>query len=52
VFGGTFNMSRGCLTETASLPFYFSDPAVVVYFLLWLVVPLVVGYRLFDGTDL
>jgi ABC-2 type transport system permease protein len=54
--GGNASMSQAgavaCTPENGGLPFYFSDPAVVVYFLLWLVVPLVVGYYLFEGTDL
>jgi len=41
-----------CNPTNGSLPFYYSDPAVLVYFLLWLVVPLVVGYRLFSAADL
>ena len=54
--GGNASMSPAggiaCTPENGGLPFYFSDPAVAVYFLLWLVVPLVVGFYLFDGADL
>lgn len=35
-----------------SVPWYFSDAAVLVLFLLWLVVPLLVGYYLFRRADL
>jgi hypothetical protein len=41
-----------CSPTNGGLPLYFSDPAVVVYFLAWLVVPMVVGYKLFDDADL
>jgi ABC-2 type transport system permease protein len=34
------------------IPFYLTDAAVVVYLLLWIVVPLVVGYGLFRSADL
>jgi ABC-2 type transport system permease protein len=34
------------------IPFYLTDAAVVVYLLLWLVLPLVVGYALFRRADL
>ncbi len=34
------------------IPFYLTDAAVVVYLLLWLVVPLLVGYALFRSADL
>ncbi|MFB6172007.1 MAG: ABC transporter permease subunit [Haloarculaceae archaeon] len=37
---------------TNGVPWYFSDPMVVVYLLLWLVVPLVLGYLLFERSDL
>lgn len=54
--GGNASVSQAggiaCDPENGAIPFYFSDPAVVVYFLLWLVVPLVLGFYLFDGTDL
>lgn len=38
--------------QFGSLPPYLSDPALVVYLLLWLVVPLVAGYYAFERTDL
>jgi len=34
------------------VPFYLTDAAVLVYMLLWLVVPGVVGYLLFERSDL
>lgn len=34
------------------LPAYFSNPAVVVLFLVWLVLPPAIGYRLFREEDL
>lgn len=34
------------------IPFYLTDAAVVVYLLLWLVVPLLAGYALFRSADL
>lgn len=50
--GGGLGAAGTCNPVQGGLPIYFSDPAVVVYFLLWLAVPLLVGYRLFNGTDL
>lgn len=38
--------------EVGALPLQYSDPAVVVYMLLWLVVPLGLGYYLFSVRDL
>lgn len=35
-----------------SVPFYLSDPAVLVYFLLWVVVPPALGYLAFQRADL
>lgn len=35
-----------------SLPVYLSDPAVLVYLLVWLVVPPALGYYVFERTDL
>lgn len=35
-----------------SVPWYFSDAMVVVLMLLWLVIPLVLGYYLFERADL
>lgn len=53
VFGATLNQSTfRCVTEGTAVPFYYSDPAVLVYFLVWLAVPLLVGYRLFEDADL
>ncbi|WP_276260164.1 ABC transporter permease subunit [Haloglomus litoreum] len=34
------------------IPFYLTDAAVVVYLLLWLVLPLLAGYALFRSADL
>lgn len=34
------------------VPWYFSDPMVVLYILIWLVIPLAVGYVLFQRADL
>lgn len=34
------------------LPFYLTDGALVVYLLLWIAVPLVLGYLVFEGEDL
>lgn len=54
--GGNMSMSGAgaitCNPVGGGLPVYFSDAAVLGYFLLWLVVPLVLGYRLFDAADL
>jgi len=54
--GGNVSMSQGagisCQSTGAGVPFYFSNVAVLVYFLLWIVVPVALGYRLFDGADL
>lgn len=49
--GGNYTRA-GCVAESGGVPFYFSDPAVLVYLLVWLVVPVVVGVYLFDRTDL
>jgi ABC-2 type transport system permease protein len=53
VLGGSLNQtSFECTAGATSLPIYYSDPAVLVYLLLWLAIPLLVGYRLFDAADL
>lgn len=38
--------------ELGEAPFYLSDPVVLVQFLLWLVVPLGLGYLVFRDADL
>jgi ABC-2 type transport system permease protein len=54
--GGNVSMSQAggfsCQATGAGMPFYYSDPAVAVYFLVWLVVPVYLGYRLFNDADL
>lgn len=55
--GGNVSMSQAggfaCNpVNGGGVPIQFSNAAVAVYLLLWLVVPLVVGYRLFDDADL
>ncbi|RZN63072.1 ABC transporter permease subunit [Methanonatronarchaeum sp. AMET6-2] len=35
-----------------TLPFYLSEPALVIYLLLWMVVPVVLGYVYFKKSDI
>lgn len=50
VFGGFESQLYAQVLEP--LPAYFSDPAVVVLFLVWLIVPPVLGYLAFREDDL
>ncbi|GAA0224973.1 ABC transporter permease [Haladaptatus pallidirubidus] len=38
--------------QIGSVPFYLSNPVVIAQFLLWLLVPVAVGYLLFDRAEL
>lgn len=40
------------LQQGGGLPFYLTDPALVVYLLLWIVVPVALGYWAFERADL
>ncbi len=41
-----------CQNPTGDLPLYFSDPAMGLVLVFWLVVPLVYGYYVFERRDL
>lgn len=42
----------GISCEVNALPIQFTDPAIVVYMLLWLAIPVAIGYWLFSNSDL
>lgn len=54
--GGDLSMGGAggftCQPGAGGVPIYFSDAAVLLYMLLWLAVPLLIGYRLFGTADL
>jgi ABC-2 type transport system permease protein len=53
MLGGSIEVGQqGVECASTSLPPQYSTPAVVAYMLLWLVVPLAIGYSVFGNKDL
>jgi ABC-2 type transport system permease protein len=53
VFGGfQGQFFAQTLEQGSGLPVYLTDPALVVYLLLWIVVPVALGYWAFERADL
>jgi len=52
VFPGTRRVFRAVEANPSDLPLYLTDEFAPVIFAAWLVVPIVLGYLRFEGTDL
>ena len=52
LYGAGRMQKQFIVQQFGDVPFYLSDPVVVAQFLLWLLVPLAVGYWVFKDEDL